>query len=140
MFHLFIFLCMVNAETSPFPEQVTCSERKMTALQEDTLVAGNWSGTSTCQSANSGCHDELAFYHISKTTNPKVYRIAGYKIVNRDTLNMGTLDFNYESSSKTLTCNNSNGAWTLVITGNAMKGELRRSGNSVFRKILLKKV
>lgn len=73
---------------------ISASPRQITESQEETEVAGNWSGTSVCQLKNSGCHDESAYYRISKTKNPLIYQVEGYKIVNKDTLNMGILEFN----------------------------------------------
>jgi hypothetical protein len=124
---------------SGFSIGINYLDTKTATFQEDDLVAGNWSGVSICQQKNSACHDELAFYHIYKTKNPLIYRIDGYKIVNKDTVDMGTLDFNYDRVNQILTYINNNSEWRMNITGNKMEGELWTSEKILFRKIHLKK-
>jgi hypothetical protein len=106
-------------------------------IQEDSTVTGNWSGTSICQQKNSGCHDEQAYYHISKTNSPLIYEVTGYKIVDNKKVNMGTLNFNYDISSHILTCTTQNGIFTFIIKGKNMEGELRTHDKMLFRKISL---
>jgi hypothetical protein len=137
---LFILICILNANiTYAFHKQIKVIGRTSVKLQEDELVAGDWSGTSICQMKNSGCHDEQAYYHITKTKNPLIYQVTGYRIVKNDSVNMGTLDFNYDKQSHSLSCTTQSGIFTLVITGNNMDGELRTHDKILFRKILLKR-
>ena len=138
--YLFILICILSANiTYAFHMQIKVIGRTSAIFQEDMIVAGDWSGTSICQLKNSGCHDEQAYYKITKTKNPLIYHVTGYKIVKNDTLNMGTLDFNYDKVSHSLTCTTQNGIFKLVITGNNIDGELRTRDKVLFRKILLKR-
>ena len=110
-----------------------------TILQEDTLITGNWFGTSICQQKNTACHDEIVIYHIIKTNTPEIYQVAADKIVNADTLNMGTLNFKYDKVNRTFICESRNGVFKFTITGNKMEGALMSTDNILFRKISLKK-
>ena len=135
---LFVLTGILNMNISyAFHKQIKVIGRTSTKLQEDELVAGDWSGTSICQVKNSGCHDEQAYYRITKTKNPLIYQVTGYKIVKNDSLNMGTFDFNYDKQSHSLSCTTQNGVFTLVIAGKKMDGELRTHDKILFRKILL---
>jgi hypothetical protein len=124
---------------SGVPIRIIYGDITYNSFQEDNSVAGNWSGVSVCQQKNSACNDELAFYRIYQTKNPLIYQIDGYKILNKDTVNMGTLDFYYDQTNRTLTCINNNREWRLTITGNKIEGELWTSGKTLFRKIHLTK-
>jgi hypothetical protein len=137
---LFILICILNVNIIyAFPKQIKTIGRTSAKLQEDTLIAGDWSGMSICQIKNSGCQDEQAYYHIAKTKNPLIYQVTGYKIVKNDSLNMGTLDFNYDKPGHSLSCTTKNGIFTLVINGKNIDGELRTLDKILFRKILLKR-
>jgi hypothetical protein len=137
---LFFLICLLGADiTSAFRKQTIVIRRTIIQFQEDVIVAGDWSGTSICQLKNSGCHDEQAYYHIIKTENPLIYQVTGYKIVKNDSMNMGTLDFNYDKSTHSLNCTTPNGIFTFVIGGNNIDGELRNHDKVLFRKILLKR-
>ncbi|HEV3224980.1 MAG TPA: hypothetical protein VGZ90_19020, partial [Puia sp.] len=119
-------ICILNTNiTYALHKQIKVIGGTSAKLQEDTLVVGDWSGTSICQIKNSGCQDEQAYYRITKTKTPLIYKVTGYKIVKNDSLNMGTLDFNYDKQSHSLSCTTQNGIFTFVITGKNMDGELR---------------
>ena len=136
--YVIVLICFFGAHSAyASRNQTTCISELVVKIQKDSSIAGNWSGTSICQQKNSGCHDEQAYYHISKTNSPLVYEVTGYKIVDNNKVNMGTLNFSYNISSHILTCTTLNGIWNLAIKGNKMEGELRTHDNILFRKILL---
>ncbi len=93
-------------------------------------ITGSWKGSSICQVKPSGCHDEIAVYHISTSNKPTVYHVNGCRVVNGAEVSMGKLDFSYTKTTGvlfhrdeerdmniTLTVKNNNIEGTLVSKG-----------------------
>ena len=138
---LMLLIILLNAIIgSAFSNQANNGDTKSAWLQVDTAVAGNWTGQSICQQKNTGCHDELAFYRIYKTKDPLIYRVEGYRILNKDTIDMGPLDFHYNRVNQMLICVNSHIDWRFTIAGNQMDGELWNADKVLVRKVHLKKL
>ena len=103
----------------------------------DTLLIGNWYGTSICQMKNSSCHDETVVYHISKNKGIDTFYIDGNRIVNGAEVGMGILHFVYNKKTNQLR-SDEYGTWTFNIKGSKLEGTLFVRGD-LFRKILLYK-
>lgn len=106
----------------------------------DSLVLGNWKGTSICQVKNSPCHDEVVVYHISRGKNSNEYSLLANKIVNGAEEEMGILDFTLNPKENELTCiYKTDSVWKLKLTGDTMEGTLYHKG-VLYRIIKVKKL
>lgn len=101
---------------------------------------GEWRGESLCLVKPSPCHDEVVVYHIAKAEKPGAVSIQADKIVNGEAQNMGTLDCQYASGKRVLTCAIPRGVFRFTISGDKMQGTLTTSDNVLFRRISVKKV
>lgn len=123
----FVMLCLAGnsgrAQTAP--------------VKIDTLLVGNWNGTSLCQLKNSSCHDETVVYHISKKNGVDTFYINASKIVNGAEDEMGILPLVYNKKTNQLT-STAHGTWTFNVTGNKLEGTLVVRGD-LFRKIVVYK-
>lgn len=106
-------------------------------IKIDTLLVGDWKGTSLCQIKNSPCHDETVVYHISKKSGVDTFYINGNKIVNGVEEEMGILPFVYNKKTNQLT-STAYGIWTFNLAGDKLEGTLFSHGD-LYRKIKLYK-
>jgi len=121
---------------------ILCLAGKSTQAQTgpaniDTLLIGNWYGSSICQMKNSACHDETVVYHISKNKGVDTFYIDGNRIVNGAEVGMGILHFVYNKKTNQLR-SDEYGTWTFNIVGSKLEGTLLVHGE-LFRKITLYK-
>src|SRR5205085_8683116 len=103
----------------------------------DTLLIGNWNGSSICQLRNSACRDETVVYHISKNKGADTFYINAGKIVNGVEEGMGILPFVYNKKTKQLT-STAYGIWTFDLEGAKLEGTLLVHGD-LYRKIIVYK-
>jgi hypothetical protein len=103
----------------------------------DTLLIGNWNGSSICQLRNSACRDETVVYHISKNKGADTFYINAGKIVNGVEEGMGILPFIYNKKTKQLT-STAYGIWTFNLVGAKLEGTLLVHGD-LYRKIIVYK-
>jgi hypothetical protein len=107
---------------------------------DESKLIGNWSGESKCTGARSACHDETVVYHIAKLSGkPGWMSISADKIVNGEPVNMGTLQFQYDTTNHTLTCEHAQGVWRFKVDGFNMEGTLTLTDKTVGRHVKLKK-
>lgn len=104
----------------------------------DTLLTGNWKGSSLCQVKNSPCHDETVVYHISKHAGVDSFFIDARKIVNGAEEEMGILAFAYDKKRNQLFSTAYKGIWTFTVETNKLEGTLFVQGD-LYRKILVYK-
>lgn len=92
----------------------------------DSVLIGTWKGTSICQIKSSPCHDEIAVYHVSKGGKPNVYLMLMNKIVDGKEEEMGTLEYNFDSTKNILTHRDEKRevTWQFNITDKKMDGAL----------------
>lgn len=106
-------------------------------------ILGHWTGTSICTGVRPACHDEIASYWVKAGTKPDLVRIDAGKIVNGQDLLMGTLDFQVNFSTRTLTSVSESGGsrvtWSFTWSNTAMTGTLKSSDGQVIRNIRLMK-
>lgn len=107
---------------------------------DESKLEGDWRGESKCVDARSACHDEKVVYHIAKLPGrPGSVSVSADKIVNGEPVAMGTLQFQYERTNHAITCEYSQGVWRFKVDGLTMEGTLTSAGNTVFRRVKLKK-
>lgn len=108
-------------------------------------IAGVWKGTSLCQVKNSPCHDESVVYYFTKSAKDEtLYSLQANKIVNGKEEEMGVLDFVYDNTKKTLTCNmtgrqDRTSVWLFNLDGNKIHGTLTIDGNTLYRLVEVQK-
>ncbi|MBS1502046.1 MAG: hypothetical protein JST32_08300 [Bacteroidetes bacterium] len=107
--------------------------------QQNDPVAGTWRGTSKCQIQGSACNDEAAVYYASKIPGHNSYRFKMDKIVNGKDEAMGTLLFEMNYATRTLTAVNKSargkGYWTFKVSGNTIHGTLTIDKKKLYRVI-----
>ena len=101
-------------------------------------LVGDWTGTSLCQVKPSPCHDESVIFRFSNPHGDKI-TVRADKVVDGKPVTMGSSEWTYEKSSRTLTWEMPRGTWKLVINGDTMDGKLIDSENVLFRKVHLKR-
>ena len=111
--------------------------------QQQDPISGTWRGSSICQDKTSGCRDEIAVYHASKTATDNVYKLQMNKMMSGQEVEMGPLNFTYNDTLKTLTAidifKGEKHTWSFKLNGKTMRGTLTIGDNQVFRVINLKK-
>jgi hypothetical protein len=121
---------------------ILCLQAKNVSAQNnptniDSLLIGDWSGTSICQLKNSPCHDETVVYHISKKKGIDSFYINASKIINNQEESMGVLPFAYDKKTNQVV-STAYGLWTFNLNGDKMDGTLIVRGD-LYRKIALRK-
>ena len=103
-------------------------------------IAGTWRGESTCEAKGTACHDETVVYRISPVAGKAtLFQVSADKIVDGKPVNMGTLEFQYETDRHELRCDYAQGIWRLKIDGAMIQGTLTRPDGTVFRRLNLQK-
>jgi hypothetical protein len=106
-------------------------------------LIGHWVGTSICTGVRPACHDETASYWVKAGKKPDIVTIDAGKIVDGKDVLMGTLDFQVDVATRTLTSVSESGGsrvtWTFTWSGTTMTGTAKSSDGQVFRNIRLTK-
>ena len=103
-------------------------------------IAGTWRGESVCLAKGTACRDETVIYRFSRIAGkPTVFLVSADKIVDGKAVNMGTLEFQYETEWRELRCHYAQGIWSLKVEGATIQGTLTRPDRTVFRGLNLRK-
>jgi hypothetical protein len=106
---------------------------------EEAALVGDWRGDSICVVRESACRDEEALYHVSRLAGkPGWFALKADKIVDGKPVTMGTSECSYNAPS--LECVLPKAVIRLTVTKKTMLGEMTLTGNTLWRKINLKKV
>ena len=108
---------------------------------------GDWDGTSSCVDKVKfpACKDEIVVYHVvASPAGDSHATMTADKIVDGKALNMGTLEFQFDSNLKAWTSElkNPNGSalWSFRVTGSELSGTLAHlPSNDLIRKVTAKK-
>jgi hypothetical protein len=114
------------------------AEAKADADDESPLF-GDWKGESIVVAKSSVAKDEVVVWHISKAKEPGKVRVTADKIVNGKSITMGTGDWVYDKTKKTITWKSKVGVWKLSVDGDTMKGTLTLTDRMVFRRVSLQR-
>lgn len=102
-------------------------------------IAGVWRGNSVCVDKNSPCHDEVNVYRFSKVEGkPNAFAVTASKVVEGKEIEMGSSEFTFDESRKTLECERPRIKLT-ITKPNWMEGALSLDDGKEYRKIRLKK-
>lgn len=111
-----------------------------------TSPIGNWYGDSVCQVKNSPCNTEKVVYRIIQTDGEgKKFMMQADKIVDEKPQLMGTLEFDFDAASNTLTSLTAAGkfkgaVWKLTVGEKEMEGTLTLADGTVYRRIKVVKL
>jgi hypothetical protein len=110
------------------------------AADDESSIVGIWRGDSICVEKNTACHDEVAVYRISAIPGKhgRVY-VSGGKVVDGKEVVMGSGEWQYEASSRTLSTELPHGDIILIVNGDKMQGTFTLHDKTVLRRITLKK-
>jgi hypothetical protein len=108
---------------------------------------GEWEGTSSCvdKARFPACKDEVVVYHVtSSPAGDSHATMAADKVVDGKALNMGTLDFRFDSNLKAWTSElrNPSGTalWSFQVTGSELSGTLvDLPSQALIRRVTAKK-
>ena len=102
--------------------------RGLAQANYDSLIVGNWQGSSICQVKNSPFHDEMVVYHISKKHGSDTINILANKIINGVEEEMGIIPFTFNSKTNQLFSTAYNSRWTLTLENEKLEGTLYVKG------------
>jgi len=106
----------------------------------DSPAAGVWRGEALCTDHASGCRNESVVYYIRDVPDrPGVLFIRADKIVDGQAITMGSGDWQYDRTRRTIEWRMPQRVWLLHVDGNRIEGSLTLTDGTVFRKMTLKK-
>jgi hypothetical protein len=137
MRYLTALLCLLVGVLSA--QQKTVSAEKPAA---ESVLVGDWKGTSICKARPGICHDEVVVYHFKPSGKSKNgYTLSADKIVNGELDAMGDLDCLLDAKASTVTCHyRADDTWTFKLDGDKIQGTLVIPNNVLLRVINVKKV
>jgi hypothetical protein len=107
---------------------------------EERKLAGTWRGDSLCVEKGTACHDEIAVYRIAAIPGkPGYLLVTGGKVVDGKEIVMGTGEWRYDGTKRTLTVELPRGAITLKADGDKLEGTFTLPDKTILRRITLKK-
>ena len=123
------------SSATPGPQVASTAQ----AMNDESQLVGDWRGESKVQVPNTAAKDEVVVWHIAKGNALGRLSITADKIVNGKTINMGTLEFQYDPAQKTIICENERGVWKLTSKGNTLEGTLTLPDRTVLRRVTLER-
>ena len=108
-------------------------------------VTGTWSGESVCVGNRAACKNEMVVYRLEPVAGKStLVTLLADKIVKGKRVPMYKLDFQYDETRHTLSCEftqgHTRGNWEYKVTSDAMEGTGIVAGNSVVRRVKVKRV
>lgn len=108
---------------------------------EERKLAGTWRGDSLCVEKGTTCHDEIAVYRITAIPGkPGYLLVTGGKVVDGKEIEMGTGEWSYDGTKRTLTVDLPRDVITLKADGDKLEGTFTLPDKTVLRRITLKKL
>jgi len=109
-------------------------------------IVGTWTGESICVGNRPACKNEVVVYRFEPVAgNSTVLTLLADKIIKGKRIPMYKLDFQYDESRRTLSCDftkgRTRGTWEYKITGDSIEGTgIVMAGKSVARSVKVKRV
>ena len=109
-------------------------------------VVGTWSGESICVGHRPACKNEVVVYRFEPVAgNSTLLTLLADKIIKGKRVPMYRLDFQYDESRRTLSCDftqgHTRGTWEYRIAGDSMEGTgIVMASKSVARSVKVKRV
>jgi hypothetical protein len=109
-------------------------------LAESSDVAGTWRGESVCAAKNSACRDESVTYYIRDIPGRlDTVVIQADKNVGGNAITMGTREWAYDRTRRTLEWRTPQQVWVLHVTDSRIEGTLTLADKTVFRTMTLER-
>lgn len=113
---------------------------KSSSAGEESKLAGTWRGDSLCVEKGTACHDEVAVYRIAAVPDkPGYLLVTGGKVVDGKEIVMGSGEWRYDGTKRTLTGDLPRGVITLKADGDKLEGAFTLPDKTILRRIRLKK-
>jgi hypothetical protein len=110
------------------------------AADDESSIAGIWRGDSICVQKNTACRDEVAVYRVSTILGKHGYvYVSGGKVVDGKEVVMGSGEWRFDASTRTLSTELPLGNIVLAVNGDKMQGTFTLHDKTVLRRITLKK-
>jgi hypothetical protein len=115
-------------------------------LSNSPSILGTWKGESICVGNQPACKDEVVVYLFEAIPGrPDRVMLYGDKIIEGQRVPMGKLEFQYDESKGTLSCEftarRANGLWQFTNSGDTMEGTLiLLPGKELVRQVKVKRV
>jgi hypothetical protein len=109
-------------------------------------VVGTWTGESICVGHRPACKNEIVVYRFEPVAgNSTLLTLLADKIIKGKRIPMYRLDFQYDESRRTLSCDftqgHTRGTWEYRIAGDSMEGTgVVMASKSVARSVKVKRV
>ena len=109
-------------------------------------VVGTWTGESICVGHRPACKNEVVVYRFEPVAgNSTLLTLLADKIIKGKRIPMYRLDFQYDESRRTLSCDftqgHTRGTWEYRIAGDSMEGTgVVMASKSVARSVKVKRV
>jgi hypothetical protein len=108
-------------------------------------IVGTWTGESICVGNRPACKNERVVYRVEPVAGRStLVTLLADKIIKGKRIPMYKLDFQYNESKRTLSCDftlgNTRGTWEYKIAGDSMEGTgIVLAGKSVTRRVKVKR-
>ena len=109
-------------------------------------IVGTWTGQSICVGNRQACKNEVVVYRIEPVAGKATFvTLLADKIIKGKRIPMYKLDFQYDESKRTLSCDftqgRTRGTWEYKIIGDSMEGTgIVLASKSVARSVKVKRV
>jgi hypothetical protein len=109
-------------------------------------VVGTWTGQSICVGNRPACKNEIVVYRFEPVSGKStVVTLLADKIIKGKRVPMYKLDFQYDETRRTLSCDfiqgHTRGTWEYKLTGDTIEGTgIVLPGKSVARRVKVKRV
>jgi hypothetical protein len=109
-------------------------------------IVGTWTGESICVGNRPACKNEVVVYRFEPVAGKSTFvTLLADKLIKGKRIPMYKLDFQYDESKRTLSCDftqgRTRGTWEYKITGDSMKGTgIVMASKSVARSVKVKRV
>jgi hypothetical protein len=109
-------------------------------------VVGTWTGESICVGNRPACKNEVVVYRFEPVAgNSTVLTLLADKIIKGKRIPMYKLDFQYDESKRTLSCDftqgHTRGTWQYKVIGDSIEGTgIVMASKSVARSVKVKRV
>jgi hypothetical protein len=119
---------------------------QMARAMNASAIVGTWTGESICVGNRPACRNEVVVYRFEPVAGkPTVVTLLADKISKGKRIPMYRLDFQYDESRRTLSCDftqgRTRGTWEYKINGDLMQGTgIVTAGKSVARRVKVKRV
>ena len=125
---------------------ITGNAQGMARAMDASSIVGTWTGESICVGNRPACKNEVVVYRFEPVAGRStLVTLLADKIIKGKRVPMYKLDFQYDESKRTLSCEfwqgRTHGIWEYKIAGDSMEGTgIVLADKSVARRVKVKRV